>query len=188
MSPSIKRWLVRFWPMLAAGFLVALVLSRAIRPGTLGTGSPAPQFEGALSNGTSLSVESFRGKVTVLNFWASWCPPCRKEAPELQAVHEELGAAGGQVIGISLDEGELWQVEGLGKRHGMTFAMGQADGATLQRYRVKRLPTTYILSPDGDVAASFVGPVTKRKIMDTLRRKALFTAGLPPVAGTGESE
>ena len=121
-------------------------------------GKPAPEFHVKDLNGEDLSLEKYRGKIVLLNFWATWCPFCRDETPHLKRAYEKFKNEGFEIIGISLDasKGNLlryikeediaWpQFRNLRKRR-------KSDVALL--YRIRGIPTSYLIDHEGVIRRS----------------------------------
>lgn len=137
-------------------------------------GGPAPAFSlQRLSGDGELSLESFRGKAVVLNFFASWCGPCKQEAPVLEKLWKENRAD--RVVVLGVDTGP--DVESDGRRfvsaHGITYPVvfdPNADVAN-NRYAVPGLPVTYVLNPAGRVVGGrIIGPVSEHAHSQDLMR------------------
>lgn len=128
--------------------------------GGLEVGQRAPAFELRTVEGTALSLEEYDGRQVVLNFWATWCPPCRKELPELIEFSEETGIP---VIGVNVTKNERRgqrDVEAFLKEVPINFPILLDEaGAVEKKYRVVALPTTYVVGPDGVITAKQIGPV-----------------------------
>jgi cytochrome c biogenesis protein CcmG/thiol:disulfide interchange protein DsbE len=102
-----------------------------------------------------------RGKLTLVNFWASWCAPCRDEVKVLQAAHQTYGPRGLAVVGV-----DVWDKEADARRllreYGVTYPAGQDDsGTTAVEYGVRGLPESYFVSPDGMLVRRWIGPLTE---------------------------
>ena len=120
-------------------------------------GRLAPNFRLATPDGTPLALSDFRGKPVLINFWATWCGPCRFEMPELQAMHERLGDDL-QVLAVDLDESS-GDVRDFFEELGLTFtAVIDKDEDVANEYRLFGLPSTYIVDEDGIIRALKVGP------------------------------
>lgn len=121
---------------------------------------PAPLFEVQTFDGSTFTLEEQRGNIVVLNFWASWCGPCRDEAPELQAVYERYRERGVEFIGVTyLDEDDDSQA--FMAEYGITYPNGPDPRSIVaNRYNVTGAPETFIVDQNGEIAASFLGPLT----------------------------
>lgn len=132
-------------------------------PGSL-TGRQAPSFPAdTLSGGTS-SLSAYRGKVVVMNLWASWCPPCRAEMPDLQRLYASY--AGRNVVVLGVDEGESAQRAGafaqsLAIRYPILIDKQQQYGRV---YAALGLPTTIIIDQRGTVVRGFDGPLAYQQM------------------------
>jgi thiol-disulfide isomerase/thioredoxin len=128
-------------------------------------GEPAPDFTLPNLRGEPVDLAGLRGRPVLLNFWATWCPPCRAEMPDLDEVARESAAAGLTVLAVNLQEEPLaiaayLRTLGVG---GVT-PLVDANGAIFRQYRVSGLPTTVALDRDGVVREIHIGPLTKRGI------------------------
>ena len=121
------------------------------------TGDRAPAFELADDQGLGLSLEDYRGKVVLVNFWATWCPPCVQEMPSLNATYERLRDDGFVVLGISVDEDEE-QYSRFLRDAGVTFPTARDPERTVSsRYGTLKYPESYLISRDGRVLRKYVG-------------------------------
>lgn len=108
--------------------------------------------------GVGHSLEDYRGKVVVLNFWASWCRPCVSEMPALEKAWKTLRADQVQVVGIAVNETSA-DIRRFLQKQSVSFPLLPDDDATVTgEWRVIGLPTTYVLNQQGEVASRFVGP------------------------------
>jgi thiol-disulfide isomerase/thioredoxin len=122
------------------------------------TPAPALSFEDA--QGEQLSLEDFRGKVVVLNLWATWCAPCRHEMPSLDRLQATQGGDDLQVVALSLDRGGLQQVEDFYQEIGVQHLGIYRDptGAAGRELGALGLPTTVVIDPDGREVGRLLGP------------------------------
>jgi thiol-disulfide isomerase/thioredoxin len=134
----------------------------AAAPKTIGAaiGDIAPDALGADITGAPRTMSSQRGRVVVLNFWATWCRPCRTEIPLLNSLQARYGSEGLDVVGVSLDQDGWAAIESFVKEQPMTYAavLGNDDVATAYG-GVDALPATFIVNRDGLIVARTVGPI-----------------------------
>lgn len=132
-------------------------------------GHPAPEFTLPTLAGDELTLAALRGQPVVLNFWASWCLPCRSEMPELQRLHARLAAAGVQVVGVNQGE-QPAQAAAFMQTLELSFpvALDQRTGVS-QQYLVNSLPTTFFIDRDGVVRNVFIGPMSDAILAQNLR-------------------
>jgi cytochrome c biogenesis protein CcmG/thiol:disulfide interchange protein DsbE len=164
-SSGLRAWIRALlpWALVGAGvvFLLGTFGSRRAMP----EGEPAPPFQVALRGGGELDLAASRGDVVVLNFWASWCPPCRAEAPVLARAHERLEREGGaRLVGLAMDARSI----PFANRLGMTYPQALATQEIAQSYRVEMLPTTVVIDRAGRVAWSYVGELREDELNDVL--------------------
>lgn len=133
---------------------------------------PADDFTLPLFDGGSIQLSELRGQVVVLNFWASWCPPCREEARDLEAAWRTLRDEGVIFIGINIwddRDDALAFIE----EFGVTYPNGPDESNSIPvDYGLTGIPETFIIDVDGRIAAKFVGPVTAPALIDTVRSVA----------------
>jgi thiol-disulfide isomerase/thioredoxin len=119
---------------------------------------------GTTLEGTPLDLASLRGKVVVLNVWGSWCPPCRKEAPDLQKAYEALGPQGVAFVGLDVNEqGGKDAPLAFQRTFGITYpSLADDGGKSLLALRgavsAKTIPSTLVLDPEGRIAVRVNGP------------------------------
>ena len=131
----------------------------------------APNFLLELPGGGTLSIEGLRGKVVMLDFWASWCQPCRDEAPVLDQVYREYRGRDVEFVGINLwdnaGDAELFLQE-----QGHKYPNGiDAEGKIAISYGVRGIPEKFFITRDGLIARKFTGPMNPdllRQILDAL--------------------
>lgn len=124
----------------------------------------APAFQlTALDGETTISSDQFRGQPLVLNAWASWCPPCREEAPTLERVSKDLGPEGVSFVGIVSDD-TASSASAYAEEAGLDFPHALDDGSFDASYRIDVLPTTYILDANGRLVAKHSGPISEARL------------------------
>jgi peroxiredoxin/YHS domain-containing protein len=120
---------------------------------------PAPPFALKDLAGKPISNESLKGKVVLLDFWATWCAPCLKAMPELQALHRKYADRGFAVVGISIDEGGPAKVRKFVSSKKITYpiALDSEKAPAWESYRVKAVPAAFLIDRDGQIVAQWRG-------------------------------
>ena len=152
--------LVALFSLLVYGLAAGGAERRAGTSSQLGAGSPAPALALPLLSGTGRgSLADYRGKVVVLNFWASWCEPCRDESPLLQRWHERISGSGGTVVGVDVLD-VTGDAKAFAAKYGLRYPLlRDGDGETLKDFEVAGQPWTFVIGRDGRIAAVRRGPV-----------------------------
>jgi len=184
-SPGNRRRLPAvFWLLIASGLLTIGLgiwwlmanasLSRAEAAAAplpaAGKPSPATDFQLADLSGHQVRLSDLRGKVVLLNFWATWCPPCKAEMPDLQALYAEYGSQHDFiVIAVNVEESRE-TAEAFARQYGLTFPiLPDSDGrVSNQRYFIRSLPTSFIIDRTGHVRDTWLGQQTRRSMLTRL--------------------
>jgi peroxiredoxin len=117
----------------------------------------APDFTLPSTDGQQVSLQQYRGKVVFLNFWATWCIPCREEMPALERLHQTYQTQDLAIISIDLKE-SADQVKVFFQKHSLSFpALLDQNGSVFRDYLVAGMPTTYLIGRDGTMLARGVG-------------------------------
>jgi len=132
--------------------------------------SRAPDFTIKDLAGKNISLSAFKGKVVLLNFWATWCPPCRAEMPALNKLYREKKNRGLEIIAVSTDR-SVSSVKDFLEKHKVDFPiLFDEDHTAAKLYRVFSMPTTFLIDRNGTIVEKFYGeydwtePETKGKI------------------------
>ena len=174
-SRSRWRWMIAGVAVIAI-FGWAFVAARSLgRDPTLVRspliGKPAPPFSLPRLDGGEVDSSSFEGEVIVVNFWASWCVPCREEAPELQAFAARWAGRGVNVIGIVYND-DADKAREFRDRYGLTYPQAlDPGGRSAIDYGVFGVPETYVIATDGTVMAKLLGAVdaaTLEQVVDAV--------------------
>lgn len=130
----------RIWPQVSAAF------------GVGSSSATAPSFELTTLSGIPVSNEQLRGKVVLVNFWATWCPPCRLEMPGFQSVYDRRKGQGFVVLGISTDASGSDHVRRYLEEHNITYPVAMASGGVAQRFGgVNVLPSSFLIDRNGRI-------------------------------------
>jgi thiol-disulfide isomerase/thioredoxin len=132
-------------------------------------GKPAPAWTLKTFDGKPVSLEQFRGKVVLLDFWGTFCIPCVKALPELQALHTKYGARGFAVVGVTVDDRPA-MVEKATKRARVTYPIVQATPAVWSAYKVNALPSLVLVGRDGKIVRRFGGEADKAGMLATIEQ------------------
>jgi peroxiredoxin len=124
-------------------------------------GSDAPGFSASTLDATPAvkSLTDYRGKVVLLNIWATWCGPCRTEMPSIEALHREFGPRGLAVVAVSIDEaGQETAIRDFVREYGLTFEVLHDGSGAIQRiYQTTGVPETLVIGRDGVIRKKVIG-------------------------------
>ena len=160
---TVARWVRSAGPFVLAAIAIYAYAVYLSGKGVLPQGTAAPLFEVATAEGETFSLAEQRGKLVVLNFWATWCPPCRAEAPVLDRGYRGLGE-NAVLLGLSLDTDPLEDVARHSERLGMSYPIALASRELARDYNVTTLPTTIVLDGQGNVVTSVVGELSDQRL------------------------
>ena len=142
--------------------------------GSARVGDPAPEYRVSTLDGDSVRLSEFRGDPVLLNFWATWCAPCRHETPFLQSIHERFRDRGLQVVGVSMDSpGSMEDIRDFLDEMGVTYEiLHDARQRGMDRCSLMGLPATFVLDEEGRIRFARIGPVSEedREFLDALRQ------------------
>lgn len=135
----------------------------ALNASAVDVGEPAPAFQLPAANSPSTALADFTGKVVLVNFWATWCGPCREEIPALMKMRAELGNQGFEVIGINIDK-EREKAAQFAQRLAIDYPVVFDERQdVINQYKVKSMPTSYLVDRDGTVRQVFYGYTAKKR-------------------------
>lgn len=133
---------------------------------TLKEGTRIEDLKAELSDGTIFNIAERRGEVLVITFWASWCGPCRREAPVLTRLHQQ----GVTVIGLGVEEHALERLARDALELGARYTVGKPEAGVLERMRVSVIPTTYVIDRTGAVVLGRTGLVPEDELQAAVRK------------------
>lgn len=141
---------------LAAGCAKRGPDGRAAQGGAIGT--EAPEFALPDLDGKVVKTSDLRGKVVILDFWATWCPPCRQEVPHFVALQTKYRDQGLEIVGLSLDKGGAKDVKPFVEEYNVNYMMLIANDKTAEEYGgITGIPTTFVLDRNGKIVKRFLG-------------------------------
>jgi cytochrome c biogenesis protein CcmG/thiol:disulfide interchange protein DsbE len=175
----VRRRAVPFAAIIAAAALVGLLVYGVAQRSTnrtldqavaKGSAPAAPDRSLPVLDGSgSRTLASFRGKPVILNFWASWCTPCRQEAPLLEQAQKRLAARGGTVLGVTYRD-TTGDAQAFVRKFGLTYpSLRDVDGKLAESYGTRALPETFVIDRNGHIRAISRGVVSQQFLDSALR-------------------
>lgn len=154
-----KQWI------LAGTIVLALVggaflMTHANDGGVVGVDSEAPDYRVVdLASKDTISLrDRYKGSVTLVNIWATWCAPCREEMPAMEALYQDFSARGFKIAAVSIDEGDDDRVRAFAQELGLTFDMlHDRTGAIQGVYQTTGVPESFLLDRDGRIVRRLIG-------------------------------
>lgn len=172
LSPSQRRLtkgqlIVLLVAIIFLGILAGgLVMRSQGRPES----GPAPDFTLQLFNGGTLRLSDQRGKVVIINFWASWCQPCKDEAPDLERTWRKYKDKGVLFIGINWSDTES-KARAYLQEFGITYPNGPDLGRRIgQKYRIRGVPETFFVDKQGNVRKVVIRPMTETELVSIIEQ------------------
>ena len=149
-------------------------------PSVLGKSTPAPDFTLEKLDGGNMKLSDLRGKAVLLNFWATWCGPCKIETPWLVEMQQQYGSQGLQIVGVAMDNSGKDDIAKFAKDMGMNYPVLLGKEAVGDEYGgVPGLPESFFIGRDGKIVDHIIGLRGKAEIEDSIK-KALNTQPAAP--------
>jgi thiol-disulfide isomerase/thioredoxin len=162
----VKR-LLQDWA-LALGVALALVVGLSIFGGDEVASGEAPPLALVNVAGGSTDLAELRGQVVVVNFWGTWCPPCRAEIPEINqwaVAHPDV-----RVLGVAVNSGSGDRLAEAASRLGVSYDVLEATGTVVRDWKVSVFPTTFVIGKDGTIKAARTGALSGEELQDLVAR------------------
>ena len=132
----------------------------------------APDFSLPDLEGNTVKLSDFEGKVIIIDFWATWCPPCVQEIPHFVELYEKYQDNGFQMIGIAISSGSVENVKKFATEHGINYLILMGNREVARKYgRVNAIPTTFLIDRQGRIVNKYIG----------YRPKEVFEKDLKPL-------
>ncbi len=154
------------WALGAAGCVLAVGCTSRESGGSgsrsrVDVGLPVPAYTAMSLAGDTVSIAGQRGKVVLLNVWATWCHPCRDEIPELQGIHEKYRARGLELVGVSVDtDGADETIREFMRDYSMTYPVWRDPGERVSaQFHIVGVPTTFLIDREGVLRWRKTGPI-----------------------------
>jgi cytochrome c biogenesis protein CcmG/thiol:disulfide interchange protein DsbE len=154
-----KQWIIVgvVVVVLTAVVVLGVLLSPEIFP--VEVDSKAPDFQAtALATGKVKTIADYKGRVVLLNVWATWCQPCRLEMPSMERLQHELGPEGLQIVAVSIDEGGADVVKEFVREYGLTFEILHNPSRSIERiYQTTGVPESFVINKYGIIVKKVIG-------------------------------
>lgn len=126
-----------------------------------GIGEPFPEYAAPMLDGDTVRLSNLRGEVVLLNVWATWCPPCRREMPALEQLHRDLKQRDFQLVGVSIDaEGSVDDVRAFVQEIGVTYTiLHDPASRIIALLGAPGIPATYLIDGEGRLVAKWLGEI-----------------------------
>jgi cytochrome c biogenesis protein CcmG/thiol:disulfide interchange protein DsbE len=162
-----QQWTIIASIVMTVVFGVALAIKLRPQIDLIEVGRGAPQFHATdLRTGRPVTLADYRGKVILLNVWATWCPPCRVEMPSMQRLHQKLAGTDFRIVAVSVDGDPFYAAEQEGPREVMAFVNGMGltfdilhdpSGSIRTTYQTTGVPESFVIDRDGVIVKKVIG-------------------------------
>ena len=155
---------------------IALIISfmvLSVSAQTARKGAAAPDFSLKSSDGKALKLSDYKGKAVLLHFWATWCPPCRKELPEMENLYKKLKSQGDSAklafLGVCISDTAKNQSTFMKKNNYTFLTCLDEVGEVANLYSIQGVPTSILISPEGKILAINVGMMSEKQLADFVK-------------------
>lgn len=154
-----QQWTLIAGVVMTAVFGISLAIKLRPELHIVDAGTRAPEFEAVhLGTGAPAKIEDYRGKVLLINIWATWCPPCIEEMPSMERLHRKLAGTDFHILAISVDEADSTVVNEFVKKLGLTFEVLHNRDASIRRiYQTTGVPESFVVDREGVIVKRVIG-------------------------------
>ncbi|MBI1921607.1 MAG: TlpA family protein disulfide reductase [Geobacter sp.] len=138
-------------------FLAVLLLLPAMALAIPKKGEPAPPFKVTTTSGQQVSLNNYKGYVLVLDFFATWCPPCKASIPHLVGLNKKYGKQGLQILGMSVDDDGEGEIKRFIPEKGINYPVALVDSEIQGDYGIRSIPTMYLVNKKGIIVDKYMG-------------------------------
>ncbi len=168
---DVRRFL---WLLLIVGVVVLVSIPVPALSAILQKGQPAPPIKVVTSSGQQVTLANYKGNVLVMDFFATWCAPCKEAIPHLSDLTRKYGKQGLQVLGMSIDDGDAKTLKDFILNKKINYTVGVVDESTQLQYGLRSIPMVYVIDKKGVVAGKYMGySDSTGKSMETLIKQLL---------------
>jgi cytochrome c biogenesis protein CcmG/thiol:disulfide interchange protein DsbE len=155
----------RYVKFLVNQAMLLLIAGFCLHPAPVWAGK-VPEFRlQSVSNTELIQSQDYRGKLMLINFWATWCPPCRKEIPSLIELQKQYNAQGFTVIGISVDKAGVEIIKKFGEKMGINYPLAVGTTEIANGFgSISGIPASFLIDRKGNIAKSYAGYVTHEQL------------------------
>ncbi|MGH7646058.1 MAG: TlpA disulfide reductase family protein [Gemmatimonadales bacterium] len=159
MTPRRRQWALVAGLVMTVAFALALAVRLRPQIDLLAVGDRAPAFRALdAATGRSVSLEDYRGKVLLVNVWATWCLPCRVEMPSLERLQRRFAGTDFRIVAVSVDKDDSSVVNDFVRQLGLTFdVLHDREGAIERLYRTTGVPESFVLDRQGVIVKKVIG-------------------------------
>lgn len=171
-----RQWVAVLATVASVGFALVLA-ARLVGHEIIEPNQPAPGFEALRLDGTVSSLADYRGKVVLLNVWATWCLPCRAEMPSMERLQRQFADTDFRVVAVSVDQERSAVVRQFARELGLTFdILHDPTGEIQRRYRTTGVPESWVIDRSGSITKKVVGATEWDSPANTALVRALLDA------------
>jgi len=153
-----------FKDLLAAALVIVALLSGCTSKEKDAASAGAPDFTLQDLSGKKVSLAGLKGSVVLVEFWATWCPPCRTSIPALEKLHRAYAGKGLAILAVSMDEGSWDEVRAFCSEHHITYTVLQGTEQVSTKYAVRMIPATYLVDRQGTIQKRYLGEMNEERI------------------------